>query len=115
MENELRADADKLKGGLRLIRQMKTDIMLALAGGTQLVVEGEGPLNALMTVVEVAEQATAKELIPLVGRIPAENEDTWRCIVCVDFDGVILESVDVKGWAFGQIFAGYPDHGFFFG
>lgn len=25
-----------------------------------------------------------------------------------DFDGVILESVDVKGWAFQKIFEGYP-------
>ena len=27
-----------------------------------------------------------------------------------DFDGVILESVDVKGWAFGKLFEDYPDH-----
>ena len=27
-----------------------------------------------------------------------------------DFDGVILESVDVKGWAFGKLFEGYPEH-----
>lgn len=27
-----------------------------------------------------------------------------------DFDGVILESVDVKGWAFGKLFENYPEH-----
>lgn len=31
-------------------------------------------------------------------------------IIFLDFDGVILESVDVKGWAFGKLFASYPDH-----
>ena len=27
-----------------------------------------------------------------------------------DFDGVILESVSVKGWAFGKLFESYPQH-----
>ena len=27
-----------------------------------------------------------------------------------DFDGVILESVDVKGWAFGKPFEAYPQY-----
>ena len=27
-----------------------------------------------------------------------------------DFDGVILESLDVKGWAFGKLFEDYPEH-----
>jgi len=27
-----------------------------------------------------------------------------------DFDGVILESVDIKGWAFGKLFEDYPEH-----
>lgn len=27
-----------------------------------------------------------------------------------DFDGVILESVDIKGWAFGELFEGYPEY-----
>jgi hypothetical protein len=30
--------------------------------------------------------------------------------VIFDFDGVILESVDVKGWAFGRLFEGFPEH-----
>lgn len=91
METEVVEDAGKLKAGLKLIRQMKTDIMMAMTGGTQLVVEGEGPLGALMTVVEVAEQATAKELIPLIGASQTTNTDEagWRCVVCVDFDGVL--------------------------
>jgi len=91
MTSEVAEHADKLKAGLKLIKQMKTDIMMAMAGGAPLVVEGEGPLKALMTVVEVAEQATAKELIPFIGSIQTTNTDEtgWRCIVCVDFDGVL--------------------------
>ena len=27
-----------------------------------------------------------------------------------DFDGVILESVEVKGWAFGRLFENHPEH-----
>jgi len=27
-----------------------------------------------------------------------------------DFDGVILESVDIKGWAFGKLFESYPEN-----
>jgi len=30
-------------------------------------------------------------------------------VVFLDFDGVILESVDIKGWAFGKLFEEYPD------
>ena len=30
--------------------------------------------------------------------------------VIFDFDGVIVESVDVKGWAFGELFKHYPEH-----
>lgn len=30
--------------------------------------------------------------------------------VIFDFDGVILESVDVKGWAFQELFKGYPQY-----
>lgn len=30
--------------------------------------------------------------------------------IFLDFDGVILESVDVKGWAFGKLFDDYPQH-----
>lgn len=30
--------------------------------------------------------------------------------IFLDFDGVILESVDVKGWAFGKLFEDYPKH-----
>jgi len=28
----------------------------------------------------------------------------------LDFDGVILESVDVKGWVFGKLFENHPEH-----
>jgi phosphoglycolate phosphatase-like HAD superfamily hydrolase len=30
--------------------------------------------------------------------------------IFLDFDGVVLESVEVKGWAFGKLFEDYPDH-----
>jgi len=30
--------------------------------------------------------------------------------IFLDFDGVILESVDIKGWAFGKLFEDYPEH-----
>lgn len=30
-------------------------------------------------------------------------------VVFLDFDGVILESLDIKGWAFSRLFADHPD------
>ena len=30
--------------------------------------------------------------------------------IFLDFDGVILESVEVKGWAFGKLFEDHPEH-----
>jgi len=30
-------------------------------------------------------------------------------VIFLDFDGIILESVDIKGWAFGKLFEGYPE------
>jgi phosphoglycolate phosphatase-like HAD superfamily hydrolase len=30
--------------------------------------------------------------------------------VILDFDGIILESVDIKGWAFRKLFEDYPQH-----
>jgi len=30
--------------------------------------------------------------------------------ILFDFDGVILESVNIKGWAFGKLFESYPEH-----
>ena len=30
--------------------------------------------------------------------------------IIFDFDGVILESVEVKGWAFGKLFQKFPNH-----
>jgi phosphoglycolate phosphatase-like HAD superfamily hydrolase len=30
--------------------------------------------------------------------------------IFLDFDGVILESIDVKAWAFEKLFEGYPKH-----
>jgi len=34
----------------------------------------------------------------------------WPEAIFFDFDGVILESVDVKSTAFGRLFSNYPDH-----
>ena len=30
--------------------------------------------------------------------------------IIFDFDGVIIESVDIKGWAFGKLFERYPEY-----
>ena len=30
--------------------------------------------------------------------------------ILFDFDGVILESLDIKGWAFGKLFENFPEH-----
>ena len=62
-----RSDNQKLKEGMKLIRLMKGDIITALRDKVPLVIEGEGPLKALLTVVEVAENATAKALAPILG------------------------------------------------
>lgn len=62
-----RSDNKKLKDGMKLIRLMKGDIFTALRDNVPLVIEGEGPLKALLTVVEVAENATAKALAPILG------------------------------------------------
>jgi hypothetical protein len=53
-------DVDKQQ--FTLIQMMKNDILTALRSGQQLVIEGEGPLGALLTVVQVAEKATAERL-----------------------------------------------------
>ena len=37
------------------------------------------------------------------------NEPMWSAIV-FDFDGVILESLDIKTRAFAALFDGFPDH-----
>lgn len=34
--------------------------------------------------------------------------------IFLDFDGVIHESVDVKGWAFSKLFEDYPEFDLFF-
>jgi len=52
---------------LKLIRLMKGDVATALQDEVPLVVEGEGPLTALMTVIQVAEHATLKAMAPILG------------------------------------------------
>lgn len=53
--------------GLALLQLMKRDIQTCLQTGVPLVVAGEGPLRALLTVVEVAEHATAKASVAILG------------------------------------------------
>ena len=60
-------DGDRRKRALKLIRLMKGDIITCMKTGAPLIVEGNGPLMALMTVIEVAEQATLKEMTPILG------------------------------------------------
>lgn len=60
-------DQERRMRALKLIRLMKGDIVTCMQTGAPLVVEGEGPLKALMTVVEVAEHATLKEMAPILG------------------------------------------------
>jgi len=61
------SDQERRMRALKLIRLMKGDIVTCMQTGTQLIVEGEGPLKALMTVIEVAEAATLKEMAPVLG------------------------------------------------
>jgi len=61
------SDQERRMRALKLIRLMKGDIVTCMQTGVPLVVEGDGPLRALMTVVEVAEHATLKEMAPILG------------------------------------------------
>jgi len=63
---EEKTDKRKRMDSLKLIRLMKGDIVTAMQEGIPLVIEGEGPLKALFTVIEVAEHATLKEMAPII-------------------------------------------------
>lgn len=52
---------------LKLIRLMKGDVVTAMQQGVPIVIEGEGPLKALLSVIQVAEHATLKEMAPILG------------------------------------------------
>ena len=60
-------DQERRMRALKLIRLMKGDVVTAMQTEQPLVVEGNGPLTALMTVIEVAEHATLKEMAPVLG------------------------------------------------
>ena len=57
----------KQRAALKLIKMMQTDVSAALASGAPLVIEGEGPLSALLSVLQVAEKATLEKLVPVLG------------------------------------------------
>lgn len=59
--------SEQRMAALKLIRLMKGDVVTAMQTGAPLVIEGEGPLKAIMTVIEVAEHATLKEMAPILG------------------------------------------------
>jgi len=68
LQDELAAPAfEKQKRALKLIHMMKTDVQAALTAGAPLVIQGEGPLGALLTVLGVAEKATVEKLTPILG------------------------------------------------
>jgi hypothetical protein len=58
---------EKQRAALKLIKMMQTDVMTAMATGVPLVLEGEGPLGALLSVLQVAEKATAEKMVPILG------------------------------------------------
>ena len=58
---------EKQRAALKLIKMMETDVLTALTTGAPLVIEGKGPLGALLSVLQVAEKATTEKLIPIFG------------------------------------------------
>ena len=62
-------DTAQLQSGLNLIAMMKIDVAQALQTKSELVIKGEGPLKALYTVIEVAEEATRKSLEEVGARV----------------------------------------------
>lgn len=69
MSGDKDKDMAQLHSGLQLIQMMKIDIAQAMQTKQALVIEGEGPLKALYTVVEVAEEATRKSLEEVGARV----------------------------------------------
>lgn len=59
-------DQERRMSSLKLIRLMKGDVVTAMQDEIPLVITGTGPLTALMTVIEVAEHATLKEMAPIL-------------------------------------------------
>lgn len=60
-------DRERRMRSLKLIHMMKGDVVTALQQDVPLVIEGQGPLTALMAVIEVAEHATLKEMAQILG------------------------------------------------
>lgn len=69
MSGDKDKDRAQLQSGLQLIRLMKIDVAQAVQTRQALVIEGEGPLKALYTVIEVAEEATRKSLEEVDARV----------------------------------------------
>lgn len=66
-EKTEKTNFEKQREALKLIKMMETDVATAMATGAPLVIEGEGPLGALMSVLQVAEKATTEKLTPILG------------------------------------------------
>lgn len=66
MTKEAPSEYEQHRNALRLIRLMKGDVTTCALENVPLIVEGEGPLQALMTVIEVAERATVEKLTPIL-------------------------------------------------
>jgi hypothetical protein len=54
-------DEGQLRSGLKLIKMMKGDIITSMKTGQQLIIQGDA-LGALLTVVQIAEEATLLKL-----------------------------------------------------
>jgi hypothetical protein len=66
-EKTEKTNYEKQRAALKLIKMMQTDVATAMATGAPLVIEGEGPLGALLSVLQVAEKATTEKLTPILG------------------------------------------------
>lgn len=82
---------EKHRRMLKLIRLMKGDVVTCLQDHLPMLVEGEGPLKALMTVIEVAEKVTIERLTPILGADGRSLADQ-----CESYDSMHLENPESR-------------------